>query len=368
MTQRSTSVDVAPTAPRWEHGSEYHWLDPNSGALPLTVAWERDARFYASGRDALRALLEHGMQDLGWTRLFVPSYMCQHVVRSMARTGIGIVMYEDDPRVPEARVEDLPLDRRSALLLVNHFGMRSRPSRLPCCCAVVEDHTHDPWSTWALTSKADYCVASLRKTLPIPDGGVLWSPREHVLPAPPARTSESESAAAHRLAAALLKRQYLGGEAVEKAWFRELAQRGESLTDAARPAAMTRLSRDVWRGYATRVWRNARRDGWSVLRNGLGALDRAEVLEPPDTPDIVPYAVVVLLDAAAQRERLKRYLVGHRIYPAILWPIVDAPELPEVPASALDISRRILVLHCDGRYDHEDLERVARVVREGLSV
>jgi len=328
--------------------------------------WELDAHFYASGRDALRALLAHGSQHLGWTRLYVPSYMCQHVVRSMARTGIEITMYEDDPRWTTARVGELAWDPGSALLLVNHFGVRSTPSVLPSGCAIVEDHTHDPWSTWAHTSTSDFGVASLRKTLPIPDGGVLWSPRGHALPSPPTRTSESESSAAHRLAAALLKRRYLEGEAVEKAWFRELAQRGEALTDAECPAAMTQLSRATWHGYATREWREARRDGWSVLRGRLGELDGVEVLEPPDAHDIVPYAVVLLLDDATCRDRLQRHLVESLIYPAVLWPIDKDPGLPELPESALDISRRILVLHCDGRYGREDLERVARVVREGL--
>ena len=367
MKRRGTSTGVVLTEPRWEHGSEYHWLDPVTDALPLTSAWERDARFYASGRDALRALLEHGSTQLGWTRLFVPSYMCQHVVRSMARTDIGLVTYEDDPRWPAARVQDLACGPSSALLLVNHFGVRSRPSHLPSCSAIIEDHTHDPWSTWAQTSTSDYCVASLRKTLPIPDGGVWWSPRDHALPESPSRTVGSESSAAHRLAAALLKRRYLEGQAVEKEWFRALAQHGEALTDAERPAAMTRLSLDTWRGYATREWRDARREGWGVLRNALGALDGVAVLEPPDGPDIVPYAVVVLLDDAADRDRLRLYLVEHRIYPAVLWPLVEDPELPKLPASALDMSRRLLVLHCDGRYDRDDLERVARVVREGLT-
>ena len=366
MKRQQAATDRAATQSRWEQGSEYHWLDPSGNARLLAPAWDHDARFYASGRDALRALLEHGSEHLGWTRLFVPSYMCQHVVRSMARTGIGLISYEDDPRWSTARVEHLPLDARSALLLVNHFGIRSMPTHVPSGGVVIEDHTHDPWSGWALASTSDYAVASLRKTLPIADGGVLWSPREHTLPASPTRTPESESSSAHRLAAALLKRRYLDGEAVDKAWFRELAQRGEALTDAARAAAMTPLSRDAWQGYATSAWRTARREGWSVLRNALGALPDAEVLEPPDVPGIVPYAVVLHVDDPARRDRLQQYLVKQRIYPAVLWPIVDDPELPSLPTSAIDLSRRILVLHCDGRYDREDLEHVARVVRRGL--
>jgi hypothetical protein len=40
---------------------------------------------------------------------------------------------------------------------------------------LVEDHSHDPFSPWAVGSSADYAFCSLRKTLPVPDGGLLWS-------------------------------------------------------------------------------------------------------------------------------------------------------------------------------------------------
>jgi len=100
----------------------------------------------------------------------------------------------------------------------------------------------------------------------------------------------------------------------------------------------------------------------------VGSVDGVDVLEPPIDLDVVPYAVVVFLDDPARRDRLQQHLVRNRVYPAVLWPIAEDSELPELPTSALDISRRILVLHCDGRYARDDLEQVARVLREGLTL
>ncbi len=75
-----------------------------------------------------------------------------------------------------------------AILAVDYFGARhgaawrafqaGRQDTL-----LIEDHSHDPQSTWATSSTADYAFASLRKTMPISDGAILWSPRGRALPA-----------------------------------------------------------------------------------------------------------------------------------------------------------------------------------------
>ena len=63
---------------------------------------------------------------------------------------------------------------------VNYFGVREAEPwqawRERTECILVEDHAHDPASAWATTSTADYAFSSLRKTLPVPDGAILWSP------------------------------------------------------------------------------------------------------------------------------------------------------------------------------------------------
>jgi hypothetical protein len=76
---------------------------------------------------------------------------------------------------------------------MNYFGLRTPPDlELPEGVEVLEDHSHDPVSAWAEQSSADFCLASLRKTLPINDGGALWSPVGHRLPpAPPDRAAAS---------------------------------------------------------------------------------------------------------------------------------------------------------------------------------
>ena len=75
------------------------------------------------------------------------------------------------------------------MLAVNFFGIRKGKAWQDWLSQhkdiiLIEDHTHDPFSTWAQQSTAHYAMASLRKTLPIPDGAILWSPQKMSLPKP----------------------------------------------------------------------------------------------------------------------------------------------------------------------------------------
>ena len=184
---------------RWEHGSEFHWPDiPNSVAAE--PPWADRRTLFGCGRDALRALVEHGRAHFGWQRLWMPSYFCQEVVAA-AKTSIELATDLDGPgSVPD--FGDVHVRRGDAVFIVNYFGLRSSIVP-PAGAAIVEDHTHDPWSEWSRRSVADFCLVSLRKTLPVPDGGLVWSPRQHVLPPVRAVTPERAIASSNKTAGML---------------------------------------------------------------------------------------------------------------------------------------------------------------------
>ena len=167
----------------WEYGGEFHWPDLNyQPGAPIVP--ERN-RLFASGRDALSALFELGIGTHGWRRLHLPGYFCQKVVAAAMSTGLEVVLYADSPLQPEPSLPQGPMQPEDVVLVVNYFGLRRAPKAESLAvgpATLIEDHTHDPWSRWASTSTADYCMASLRKTLPITDGASVLSPRGHQLP------------------------------------------------------------------------------------------------------------------------------------------------------------------------------------------
>jgi hypothetical protein len=348
---------------RWEQGSEFHWM--SCPAEPDTASpWDGRAAFFGTARDALRGLLADGQAKRGWRRLWVPSYFCQKVVSSLRATGIEMEVYPDRPDCPSPAFEHLPFQRGDAILVVNFFGLRAAPSydRLPRdAVAVIEDHTHDPWSDWARTSKADWCVASLRKTLPVPDAGVLWSPVGHPLPPEPALTDERRRTSLKKLTAMALKALYLEGAFDDKELFRRLATSGEDRIAEGDLSGMTTWTRALLLTFPVRPWRGRRRENHRVLSSALSGIPWVKVLQPMSEGDECPFSGILLFDSVERRDHVRERLMASRVYPAILWPL-ESPVLPGVPPEDVDFSCRMLSIHCDMRYDREDMLKVAGLI------
>ncbi|MGM0577360.1 MAG: hypothetical protein ACQEXJ_16670 [Myxococcota bacterium] len=358
---------------RWEHGSELHWpADGAAGWPPRSAAdvypWGNEAVLTGSGRDALRLVLEHGRRFVGWRRLYVPSFLCQEVVQAAVGTGLPTRLYPDRPTEPfdpdavDAREGDV-------VLVVNHFGLRDAApldGLRAGGAAILEDHTHDPWSPWAQGSDADFAIASLRKTLPVPEGGVAWSPSARALPDAPPVTPERERAAGRKLAAMVLKGLYLDGHPVEKDAFRRLAMAGEDDIARGEISAVTEATRALLRTFPVNAWREVRRANHALLAARLGDARGVTVLRGDGRS--CPFSAILVFDSGRARDAVKRHLIDRSIYPAVLWPL-DEPVLEGLERADLSLSRRVLSLHCDMRYGASDLDRVADAViaacREG---
>ena len=224
--------------------------------------------------------------------------------------------------------------------------------------AIVEDHTHDLVGDWAMNSQADWCIASLRKTLPIPEGGILWSPVRDRLPHSPSCSEENESIAATRWDAMRLKSRYLAGEKVEKAAFRAGFVDTEEYFDRASVSAIDRESQEYLRSFNVRDWYNRKCENWQDLQ-GVQK-DGVRVLEP-EGKGCYPFSLVFLFDTPSERDRVRKELIAYQVYPAILW---NVPESANEEVS--DFSRRMLSVHCDGRYNAEDMQQMKSIIESIL--
>ncbi len=353
----------------WEHGSEFDLREwPPAAGAPPPGPWEGRAVFCAAARDALRALLAHGREHCGWQRLRLPEYLSNEVKTAAARGGLPVETFQDGPGALARALSSAAPRPGDVLMRVNFFGLRDFSAErleLPGGVVLIEDHTHDPFSPAAFHSQADFCLASLRKWLPMPDGAALWSPKKLELPPPPPRQPEAESASARKLAAMLFKWRYLQGLFGGKAAFRELAAHGERGLGVGEAAAMSPWSRLLLKTFPWPQWRQTRRENHNHLTARLEDLKHIEILLPPEGSDAVPYCFSFLLPAAETRENARKTLIAQDIYPLALWNLEKAPCGGVSPPPA-DFSRHVLGLHCDMRYGEADMERVAAALRRAL--
>lgn len=328
-----------------EYGGEFSALDTARAteleAGPVLAQLIPGATLWGSGRGALRALLA----GKRWKRIWLPSYICPEVVS--AAEGVAVAFYKDHPLLAPAGLPEA-VQPGDLVLRVNYFGLRGAEEAERSVGDVVEDHTHDPTGPWARASRAPFALASLRKTYPTTDGGVLWSPTGAALPAEREPTAHHLAAADAKLHAMALKGQFLRGRSASKEEYRLLSTAGEErIGTLSGPDPETRK---LLRRCSPVVLARHRRAAWEKLA--------------PETPFTLtprgdPFALVLDLETEKRRDSFLRALVVENIFPSILWPLSWWKTDKESRA----VSKRLLTVATDFRYPDDAVANVARVLR-----
>ncbi|MBW6434233.1 hypothetical protein KZ829_10870 [Actinoplanes hulinensis] len=337
-----------------EIGSEFHWdpaalLSTERGGLPGWLPTRR--ALFATGCGALSSLLDL-LTPAG--RLHVPTYFCMGVAEALS-AQVPVTWYRHLPDGRGPHWDTLRAADGDVVLAQSLFGrddgtawdawMRAHPG-----VTVIEDHSHDPFSEWACASTAAYAVASLRKTLPLPDGGLLWSPRGLDLPVP---SGPASGGAELKLTAMLLKAAWLDGRPVPKDHFRELQQRGEQqlLGSAAAASAFTTAVLPVLDVAGIRA---------ASARN---AAEIVAALVGRVTSD--GFRVQLTCPSGQVRDALLAHLARHGIYAPVHWR-QDRAGFWSGDDEAAGLADRMLTLPVDHRCGPGDLRRIAETI-EGFA-
>ena len=340
-----------------EFGSDFHYIDTyNSGRAHLTDVF-RNAMLLADGRQCIVVLI----RQYGWRRIWMPDYFCYEVIETIKeQTGIEVVFYADNP-LEEGKVENLPFEEGDVLLRMNYFGMRDVRLNSGIPVPVIEDHSHEPFGHWALYSDANWCISSIRKSLPLPEGGMIWSPKQFTVDSLHF-SEENEKIAAIRWEAMEMKADYLAGKNVNKDEFRKKYIETEEWFDTAEPSLIDeRTNEFICKQFDLNLWLGVKRKSWALL-NSLVNKEHCEVLTA-EHESCTMFSLVILLEDKDKRDKVRKNLIENAVYPAILW---------NVPATASEGSRsfseRMLSIHCDGRYNEEDIRQLAGILNKALEV
>lgn len=336
-----------------EYGSDFHYIQPCDSAVENFSSFYPDAVFYASGRHALIDLYK----KMKWNRIWVPDYFCYEVLDSLVQAGLNLVFYTDYPLLNEDElVLSLPYKDGDVLFRVNYFGLRSKRSNSSIPVPVVEDHTHDLVGDWAINSDADWCIASLRKTLPLAEGGVLWSPKGFKMPALPKVSESNELLASRRWHAMRQKAMYLDDKIQDKSQFRSELISTEEQFDSMKVSGLDSKTANYIERFDINQWYLRKRENWSILKDIETDVFRVLVSE---NSNCNPFSLTLLFSEEEQRNHYRQTLINKDVYPAILWAIP-----PHKSSELKQFSGRVLSIHCDARYGIDDMIKLRDIITD----
>lgn len=338
-----------------EFGSDFHFIPLHACTGKAIVDYYPDAVYYADGRQALIDLYK----QCGWNRLWVPEYFCYDVLSTLEQNGIQLSYYQDYPLADEhATLLSLPFEEGDALLRMNYFGLRSRRTNRDIPVPVIEDHTHDLIGDWAINSDAEWCIASLRKTLPLAEGGILWSPKGKKLQTLPVLTSENILLASKRWGAMRNKTLYLDDQIDDKQSFRNDMVLTEEQFDIMEVSAIDEESLGYIKQFDIAQWYSLKQSNREILKGSLNCDNAIAVLEP-ESEGCNPFSLTLLFRTPVERDFYRESLIHHSVYPAILWKVPENMN-PDV----VDFSERMLSIHCDARYSRDEMIQLGRIIAD----
>ena len=188
-----------------------------------------------SGRDALKAIA----REYEPCTALLPALSCDSMVLPFKQYGHKIAFYKlnEDYSI---NLDSLNInDEKVLFLYMDYFGNRAIRNedleRLRSIGTIIfiEDRTHNLIWDRRYSFEPDYIVASLRKWIPIPDGGLLWGKITKPL-------SNDTTFSDLRLKAQCMRYEYLccGDEAI-KSQYREIFSSVSSIINTDEPNAMS---------------------------------------------------------------------------------------------------------------------------------
>lgn len=342
----------------FEFGSDFHYIKPATASSENTLALlYPSAQYYALGRHCLLQIIRSN----SWSRIWIPSYYCFEVIEYIKEnTTVKICFYHVDPIIP-IDIDELKknaFQAEDAILVVNYFGLHSYYDFSEFPITVIEDHTHDLLGSWATQSHADWCFASLRKCLPVSEGGMVWSPKGCVLCGDNVQTN-TDNVFERRQLAMLLKKEYLNNNFFNKDLFRELFIETETIYENLPVSGLSSFSKDYLDRFDVVTFLNKKKKNFEYALSYLtNMINDVEILKPVLSNNSYPLSLIIRFTGKDERDQIRRELIKKRIYSAVLWP------LPTCFKNENSLSDQMLSIHCDSRYNTAEIHYLCVIIKD----
>lgn len=311
-----------------------------------------------SGRDALKVVA----REYKSTVVLIPSLACESMIHPFRMYGHRIKYYKlnNDYSVNlESIYSQITNEDKVVLFLyMDYFGNNSigdtelevLRAKYPAL-VFIEDRTHTLFVENRKKFKPDFIIASLRKWIDIPDGGLLWTDKK----LKENRYSEDLTFSEVRLHAQCLRKKFLisGDENLKIKYRKIFSTVANTIDEDLLPGLMSRYAYHRACNVNLKNINNARLRNAQVLLEELKGFDFVQ--KEAGLGDV--YVAILIRN----RDDVQRKLSSKGIFCTVIWPLNR--EQRETCKVAKYTEEHMLAIYCDQRYTIEDMKYIASCIR-----
>lgn len=344
-----------------EYGSEFDWQANEAFLIKEENNLFAAAKKFRSGRDAMKAVAAWAKGQ--YTKVLLPALCCESMVSPFTMHGITPVFYKLNTDYT-ANLSDVQekLEAHTILLYGSYFGIAPFADtdlqtlrNTQTDVLFMEDRTQDILMPRGVADfTPDVIVASIRKWIPIADGGLLWSR----FPIPENGRKELRFATLRKEAMEKKSAYLQTGDMTLKDNFRHLLWEAAGLLDeSTEPCLMTEDSKSLLEKLDFTKIYACRRENAAMLQEVLENTPDLKLIAPMPVCSTIYFPILVKDQGRVQGELAK---LG--IYCPVIWPVPKEAE--GVCAVAEDTAEHMLGVPCDQRYTPDEMKKIACRIME----
>lgn len=342
--------DASLNCPLWEN---------TKGKVVKDKLW--DAICLRSGRDALKVIA----REYEGSVVLVPALSCDSMVHPFAMYKFEIQYYPYTSNyhgymeIIERLIQCKGRTQQILLLYMDYFGHQSfsdsylyHLKNLYPALVFIEDRTHNLLSIKSRSFKADYTIASIRKWLNIPDGGLLWTN----IPLKKPYFNDDTLFSEIRLRAQCMRREYFNtGNEIVKTEYRKIFSNVSNFLDRdTEPNRMSLYAYYLIKMADFDAIKSTRKRNASAMisifqKSGIKMIQNKSGLSDLYVPFLIE-----------DRNEKQSKLSSMGIFNTIIWPINTEQE------NACQVARKtvksMLAAPCDQRYTIDDMKYIGNQI------
>ncbi len=340
-------------------GSYFHF-EKQKRFKDVSVPLDLNYTLFYTGRHALLYILNEINHSGNLSKIWFPNYYCQHTLGWIKKSYPNIHIYDINPFEFSSDVVNVNefATKNDVVLINNYWGLSSMKTNAdddgP---TIIEDHSHGWLSDAGLHSTADYCFVSLRKSLPIPLGGMYWKPNDA---RPKLGLNFKTDPHFYKiwdtmLHAMTLKSDFIAGDTHSNSstylpLFYEVEEALNVYTDFVE---LTEEHNHFIESYLHFNTRKIKETHLDYLYTKLQDTAYFKVIK---RSGFTAFGFLLLFKEATDYNDLKQFLVANKVYPSSLW-----------PDNHLDVEwRYFLNIHIDYRYTLTDMDSIISLIHTWL--